>query len=43
MVHSITTIIEKCQITDLLIFPSSSLRKNNHSRSWLILLKGKGW
>jgi hypothetical protein len=37
-----TTIFEKCQTTDILIFLSSSLRKSNHSRSWLILLKGKG-
>jgi hypothetical protein len=37
-----TTIFEKCQTTDFLIFLSSSLRKSNHSRSWLILLKGKG-
>jgi hypothetical protein len=36
MVLSTTTIFEKCQTTDFLIFLSSSLRKTNHSSSWLI-------
>jgi hypothetical protein len=43
MVLSTTTIIEKRQTTDFLFFLSSSLRKSNHSRSWKILLKEKGW
>jgi hypothetical protein len=42
MVLSTVTIFEKCQTTDSLIFLSSSLRKSNHSRVWLIFLKGKG-
>jgi hypothetical protein len=42
VVLSTTTIFEKCQTTDFLIFLSSSLRKSNHSRIWLIFLKGKG-
>jgi hypothetical protein len=29
-----TTIFEKCQPTDFLIFLSSSLCKSNHSRNW---------
>jgi hypothetical protein len=37
-----TTIFEKCQTTDFLIFLSSSLCKRNHSLSWLTLLIGKG-
>jgi hypothetical protein len=41
VVLSTTTILEKCQTTDFLFF--SSLRKSNHSRIWLIVLKGKGW
>jgi hypothetical protein len=41
-VLSIITIFEKCQTTYSLIFLSSSLRKSNHSRIWLIFLKGKG-
>jgi hypothetical protein len=41
-VLSTTTIIEKYQTTDFSIFLSSSLRKSNHSFSWLILLMGKG-
>jgi hypothetical protein len=43
VVLSTTTILEKCQTTNFLIFLSSSLRKSNHSRIWLIFLKGKGW
>jgi hypothetical protein len=44
VVLSTTTILEKCQTTDFLFFfLSSSLRKSNHSRIWLIFLKGKGW
>jgi hypothetical protein len=42
VVLSTTTIFEKCQTTDFLIFLSSSLRKSNHSYSWLVLLIGKG-
>jgi hypothetical protein len=42
VVLSTTTIIEKCQTTDFLIFLSSSLHKSNHSPNWLILLIGKG-
>jgi hypothetical protein len=42
VVISTTTIIEKCQTTDFLIFLYSSLRKINHSSSWLIFLIGKG-
>jgi hypothetical protein len=43
VVLSTTTILEKCPTTDFLIFLSSSLRKSNHSRIWLIFfLKGKG-
>jgi hypothetical protein len=41
VVLSSTTIFEKCQTTDFLIF-LTPLRKSNHSRSWLILLKGRG-
>jgi hypothetical protein len=32
------TLFEKCQTTDFLIFLVSSLRKSNHSLSWLFLL-----
>jgi hypothetical protein len=39
---STTTIFEKCQTTDFLIFLFSSLRKSNHYLSWLTLLIGKG-
>jgi hypothetical protein len=42
VVPSTVTIFEKCQTTNSLIF-LSSLRKSNHSRVWLIFLKGKGW
>jgi hypothetical protein len=42
VVISTATIIEKCKTIDFLIFLSSSLRKSNHSSSWLILLIGKG-
>jgi hypothetical protein len=42
VVLSTTTIFEKCQTTDFLIFLSSCLCKSNHSLSWLIVLIGKG-
>jgi hypothetical protein len=42
VVLSTTTIFEKCQTTDFLVFVSSSLCKSNHSRRWLIFLIGKG-
>jgi hypothetical protein len=42
VVPSTVTIFEKCQTTQSFIFISSSLRKSNHSRVWLIFLKGKG-
>jgi hypothetical protein len=41
VVLSTTTIFEKCQTTNFLIF-LSSLCKSKHSLSWLILLIGKG-
>jgi hypothetical protein len=42
VVLSTTTMLEKCQTTDFLIFLSSSLCKSNHSRDWQLLPKGKG-
>jgi hypothetical protein len=42
VVLSTTTIFEKCQTTDFLIFLSSSLCKRNHSLSLLIFFIGKG-
>jgi hypothetical protein len=41
-VLSTTTLFEKCQTTDFPIFLVSSLRKSNHSKSWLFLLIGDG-
>jgi hypothetical protein len=41
-VLSTNTLFEKCQTTDFPIFLVSSLRKNNHSLSWLFLLIGDG-
>jgi hypothetical protein len=34
VVLSTTTILEKCQTIDILIFLFSSLHKRNHSRVW---------
>jgi hypothetical protein len=42
VVLSTTTIFEKCQTTDFLIFPSSYLCNRNHSRIWQLFASGKG-
>jgi hypothetical protein len=42
VVLSTTTILEKCQTTDFLIFISSSLSKSNHFRIWHFFSKGRG-
>jgi hypothetical protein len=42
VVLSTTTILEKCQTTDFLIFLFSSLHKSNHSRVWQLFAQGKG-
>jgi hypothetical protein len=42
VVLSTTTILEKCQTPDFLIFLSFSLCKSNHSRIWQLFAYGKG-
>jgi hypothetical protein len=43
VVLSTTTILEKCQTIDFLIFIFSSLCNNNHSRVGQLFAQGKGW